>query len=48
MGGHEIAAERVEQELRQADFEIVRRQDPFIEKDPYNEAWWLVVARKPD
>ena len=46
-GEHEISAERVETELRQASFEIVSRQDHFIEKDPDNEAWWLIVARKP-
>jgi predicted methyltransferase len=44
---HEISADRVEEELRRANFEIVRRQDDFIEKDPDNEAWWLIVARKP-
>ena len=47
IGGHEITVERVEQELRQAHFDIVRRQDAFIEKDPDQEAWWLIVARKP-
>lgn len=47
IGSHEISADRVEEELRQANFEIVRRQDDFIEKDPDNETWWLLVARKP-
>jgi hypothetical protein len=44
---HEISAEQVEEELRQAQFEIVSRQIDFIEKDPDNESWWLIVARKP-
>ena len=44
---HEISAGQVEGELRQAQFEIVSRQDDFIEKDPDNESWWLIVARKP-
>jgi len=44
---HEISAEQAESELRQAQFEIVSRQDDFIEKDPDNESWWLIVARKP-
>jgi ubiquinone/menaquinone biosynthesis C-methylase UbiE len=44
---HEISAGQVEGELRQAQFEIVARQDDFIEKDPDNESWWLIVARKP-
>ena len=46
-GEHEISPERVENELRQADFEIVGRQDHFIDKDPDNEAWWLIVASRP-
>ena len=44
---HEISAERVENELRQANFAIVSRQDHFIEHDSYGENWWLIVARKP-
>ena len=44
---HEISAERVESELRQANFEIVSRDDHFIEHDSYGENWWLLVARKP-
>jgi predicted methyltransferase len=44
---HEISAEQVENELRQANFEIVTRQNDFIEKDPDSESWWLIVARKP-
>ena len=44
---HEISADRAEAELRQANFEIVRREDDFVENDPDNEMWWLVVARKP-
>ena len=44
---HEISSDRVEEEIRVANFEIVRRQDPFIENDSYGESWWLIVARKP-
>jgi ubiquinone/menaquinone biosynthesis C-methylase UbiE len=44
---HEIAAEQVESELREANFEILARQNDFIEKDPDHESWWLIVARKP-
>ena len=43
---HEISAERVESELRQADFDVVSRRDHFIDKDPDNETWWLIVARR--
>ena len=44
---HEISGEQVEKDLRQAQFEIVTMQDNFIDKDPNNESWWLIVARKP-
>jgi ubiquinone/menaquinone biosynthesis C-methylase UbiE len=44
---HEVSSEQVESELRQAGFEIVSRQDRFIENDPSNENWWLIAARKP-
>jgi predicted methyltransferase len=44
---HEISAEQVKNELRQAEFEIVTLQNNFIDKDPENDSWWLIVARKP-
>jgi predicted methyltransferase len=44
---HEISAEQVENELRRAHFEVVTLQNNFIDKDPDNESWWLIVARKP-
>jgi len=44
---HEISAEQVEDELHQANFEIVSRDDRFIQHDSYGENWWLIVARKP-
>ena len=44
---HEISADRVERELRETNFEIVSRQDHFIDSDPHHESWWLIVARKP-
>jgi ubiquinone/menaquinone biosynthesis C-methylase UbiE len=47
LGEHEIASEQVERELRHAEFAIVSRQDNFIDKDPLNEKWWIIVARKP-
>ena len=43
---HEVSPDQVQLELRQAAFEIVRRQDHFIESDPFRESWWLIVARK--
>jgi len=47
LASHEVSAEQVERDLHEAQFEIVSRQDQFIEKDPDDEAWWLIVARKP-
>ena len=44
---HEISSNQVERELREAHFEIVSRQDRFIDSDPGHESWWLIVARKP-
>ena len=44
---HEISVDRVESELRQAHFEIICRQDRFIQSDSYDESWWLLVASKP-
>ena len=44
---HEVSPEQVERELCQAGFEIVSRQDRFIENDPFNENWWMITARKP-
>jgi predicted methyltransferase len=46
-GEHEISADQVGKELVDAGFEIVSRQDHFVEKDPDSETWWLLVARKP-
>jgi ubiquinone/menaquinone biosynthesis C-methylase UbiE len=46
-GEHEIAASSVEADLREMGFEIVGRQDRFIESDPDRETWWLLAARKP-
>jgi ubiquinone/menaquinone biosynthesis C-methylase UbiE len=44
---HEISAEQVEEELHRAQFSILNRDDHFIERDPYGETWWLIIARKP-
>jgi ubiquinone/menaquinone biosynthesis C-methylase UbiE len=42
---HEISSERVEDDLRRANFQIISRQDHFIASDPGHETWWLLVAR---
>jgi ubiquinone/menaquinone biosynthesis C-methylase UbiE len=43
---HEVSSEQVESELRHAGFEIVSRQDGFIQHDPLKEKWWIITARK--
>jgi predicted methyltransferase len=44
---HVISPQQVESDIRGAGFQIVSRQDHFLEKDPFNQNWWLIVARKP-
>lgn len=44
---HEIASAQVESDLRQTGFDIDRRQDRFIENDPMQESWWIIVAHRP-
>ena len=44
---HEISVDRVQKELQQENFQIIRRHDRFIEHDPDGENWWLIAARKP-
>jgi predicted methyltransferase len=46
-GDHEIAPARVQDDLKRAGFQIVDLRDPFINSDPDNETWWMIVARKP-
>jgi predicted methyltransferase len=43
---HELRADLVETEVRSAGFEIISRQDRFIDR-PADDPWWLLVARKP-
>ena len=44
---HEVSSGQVESELLRTGFEIVSRQDRFIQNDPLNEDWWIITARKP-
>jgi SAM-dependent methyltransferase len=43
---HELPLSIVEEEIRQAGFEIIRQQNGFTE-EPGHGPWWLIVARKP-
>jgi ubiquinone/menaquinone biosynthesis C-methylase UbiE len=44
--GHEVPVERVDAELRRKGFEILSREERFIDR-PGDEPWWLLVARRP-
>jgi serine/threonine protein kinase len=43
---HEVSVALVEADLRQKGFEILSRDDRFIDQ-PGDEPWWLIVARRP-
>jgi predicted methyltransferase len=43
---HEVPLAVVETELRNQGFEIVNRDDSFIDR-PGDDLWWLVIGRKP-
>ena len=44
---HELRPDLVETEVRNAGFEIISRQDRFIDQPADDQVWWLLVARKP-
>jgi ubiquinone/menaquinone biosynthesis C-methylase UbiE len=46
-GERHLEPAAVEDELRRSGFEIVLRNDRFVERSD-GTAWWLIVARKPD
>ena len=43
---HQISAASVESELYRGGFEILAREEPFIDR-PGDDLWWLIVAQKP-
>ena len=43
---HELSPNWAEAELRESGFELVRREDRFIDV-PDDRPWWLIIARKP-
>jgi SAM-dependent methyltransferase len=47
MQHHELPLAQVEGEIRQSGFEILNRQDRFIDGPGDAGLWWLLVARKP-
>lgn len=44
---HELPPDLVETEVRNAGFEIISRDDLFIDRPADDHIWWLLVARKP-
>ena len=52
---HELAPSEVENELRETGFELISRNDRFIDRPaversgdrPDNHPWWMIVALKP-
>jgi ubiquinone/menaquinone biosynthesis C-methylase UbiE len=55
MQRYQIAASIVEDEIRQRGFEVISRDDRFIDRPaserpgdrPDDHIWWLIVARRP-
>jgi predicted methyltransferase len=43
---HEISAELVDAQIRQAGFEIISHQDRFIDRPSDEHVWWLIVAQR--
>ena len=43
---HELRPDLVETEVRSAGFEIISRQDRFIDRPADHQVWWLIVTRK--
>jgi ubiquinone/menaquinone biosynthesis C-methylase UbiE len=46
MQQYQIAASIAEDEIRQRGFEVISRDDRFIDR-PDDHVWWLLVGRKP-
>ena len=44
---HELRLETAADEITQSGFEIVDRDDRFIDRSADDDIWWLIVARKP-
>lgn len=42
---HELSPDLAESELRQSGFDLLEREDRFIDR-PHDQPWWLMVARK--
>ena len=44
---HELAPGAAEQEIREAGFAIVSRDDRFVDRPGDDGIWWLLIAQKP-
>ena len=45
---HHISPAPVEAEIRGSGFQIVKREDHFIDQPGDDQLWWIIVARKPE
>jgi hypothetical protein len=46
-GHHETTPAVAEREINQQGFEIIPRDDRFIDRSADEDLWWLIVFRKP-
>jgi predicted methyltransferase len=46
-GEHELAPSEGEAGLRAAGFDVVERDDAFIDRSGDLDLWWMIVARRP-
>ncbi len=44
---HELRPDLVETEVRNSGFEVISREDHFIDRPVDDHIWWLLLARKP-
>jgi hypothetical protein len=44
---HELRPGAAAVEIEQSGFEVVTRDDRFIDRSGDDDVWWLIVARKP-
>ena len=46
-GRHELRPGPTADEIQKSGFELVNRDDRFIDRPGEEDIWWLIVARKP-
>jgi len=46
-GDHELTAAEGEARLRAAAFDVIARDDAFVDRSADPDVWWMIVARRP-